>query len=212
MDLKWKTELMEAFDKNDLPKIKKLTLETKDPEFYKSALHTSAASGKTEIVKVLLENGVDVNMLNGDATPLFTSLLNHEFKTADFLILSGADIENINNEGTSDLLYFFHSPREYQEQIKYLIKKGANIHLKNDCGEDAFFLSVMDENEHFMHYLFELGVDINTENKSGISAVELAANEAIFDEIIDFFIVHFELLNDKNKRIIQGLRLERLFS
>ena len=62
-----------------------------------SALHLAAESGSIEAVKVLLKAGVDVNLQSQNkSTVLFTAVKNNKPTLVDELILSGANVNHLN--------------------------------------------------------------------------------------------------------------------
>ena len=65
-------------------------------------LFSSAEKGKLEIIKLLLENKFDINMIdeNGE-TPLFKAALNNCFGIFKFLHKNGAKLDITNKEGKS---------------------------------------------------------------------------------------------------------------
>ena len=99
-------------------------------------LHSSAYCGDLEMVRVLLEHGVDVNAQNKNGhTPLdFASRGGHrdDPRVARLLIAHGADPNTRNLEGTTPLHHASMCGRI--EIIRLLIENGVNAEVKDDEG------------------------------------------------------------------------------
>ena len=73
-----------------------------DNGFRLSAMSWGALHGQTEIVQLLIENGVDVNIKSGDgATPLHSAAFLGRVDVAKLLLENGADIKARNNDGAT---------------------------------------------------------------------------------------------------------------
>ena len=73
-----------------------------DKTFQLSAVAWSALYGQIEVVRLLIESGVDVNIKNGDgATPLHSAAFLGRVDVAELLLKNGADIKARNNDGAT---------------------------------------------------------------------------------------------------------------
>ena len=73
-----------------------------DKTFQLSAVAWSALHGQTEVVRLLIESGVDVNIKNGDgATPLHSAAFLGRVDVAKLLLENGADIKARDNDGAT---------------------------------------------------------------------------------------------------------------
>ena len=73
-----------------------------DNGFRLSAMSWGALHGQTEVVQLLIENGVDVNIKSGDgATPLHSAAFLGRVDVAKLLLENGADIKARNNDGAN---------------------------------------------------------------------------------------------------------------
>ena len=73
-----------------------------DNGFRLSAIAWGALHGQTEVVQFLIENGVDVNLKNGDgATPLHSAVFLGRVDVAKLLLENGADVKARNNDGAT---------------------------------------------------------------------------------------------------------------
>ncbi|GAI46299.1 unnamed protein product, partial [marine sediment metagenome] len=99
-----------------------------------SALHWAAYQGHLDVIKLLIENGADVNVrctnedktING-ITPLFWAISRGHENAAELLINKGADV-NARNKLRETALYGIGS----LEVAKLLIANGADVNAKED--------------------------------------------------------------------------------
>ena len=75
-----------------------------DSGFRLSAIAWGALHGQTEIVQLLIKNGADVNLKNGDgATPLHSAAFLGRVDVAKLLLENGADVKARNNDGATPM-------------------------------------------------------------------------------------------------------------
>ena len=110
-----------------------------------SALHWAAIYDNVEIIKVLLDMGMDVNIKNYyEHTPLHLSILSYNVDVFLYLIDRGADVNAYTQSRTTPLRYA--AQINDIGMVRYLIQKGANIFT---CDID---------NNRFIHCAIE-GID-----------------------------------------------------
>ena len=68
-------------------------------------LHTAAAFGSLETIRVLLEYGADVNFATpfGSRTPLMAACIHRNYRVAQLLIEAGAEVNALDSQGESPL-------------------------------------------------------------------------------------------------------------
>ena len=97
--LKHLFEIMEKKDVSLLPGL--ISKQNKEGQ---SFIHLAVLGSYSDIVKLLLEKGCDVNQcMEGDETPLHIATVNGNKNIVDFLLLHGADIEKQNAIGRTAL-------------------------------------------------------------------------------------------------------------
>ena len=100
-------DLWAAARAGDLQAIKRYiekgeNLNALDKTFQLSAMSWGALHGQTQVVQLLIENGVDVNIKSGDgATPLHSAAFLGRVDVAKLLLENGADIKARNNDGAT---------------------------------------------------------------------------------------------------------------
>ena len=101
------TDLWAAARTGNLQAIKRYIEEGKDINaldngFRLSAMSWGALHGQTEVVQLLIENGVDVNIKSGDgATSLHSAAFLGRVDVAKLLLENGADVKARNNDGAT---------------------------------------------------------------------------------------------------------------
>ena len=118
---------LKAAEDGDFKKIKsiidkevniKSLIETKDKE-NNTALILASKFGYIEVVKILIENGADVNAKNNDnSTALIEAAISGNYETVKLLIENEADINIKNNDGKTAL--DFAEENDYKNIIELL--------------------------------------------------------------------------------------------
>ena len=94
--------------------------------------------GHSEIVKVLLANGADVDKADGYYTPLYYAIWNNDNVTVRALIDAGADVNIVPHEKD-------YSPVAYAiwqghvDNVKTLLEAGADLNVKDQEGLTPFY-------------------------------------------------------------------------
>lgn len=118
-----------------------------------SLLHLAAAKNYSEIAKMLIEAGADIN-INNAATrifPLHTAAKYGSVGAAKILLDHGADINAPTNEGLTPLhRSVIHNQTTMAE---FLIKQGARTDICNKGGKTAYDMAIDNKFYHFAELL-----------------------------------------------------------
>jgi ankyrin repeat protein len=175
-----------------------------------SPLIAALGGGNTAIVKMLLENGADVNKTNKYAVypihlAIFKALgVEEGLDNVSILIQYGADINSMDRKGYTPL--HVASQEGEVEVVKFLIDKRANINAVDHRGRTPLHLVAEDGFIDVVKLLMYAGADISVRDESGITALDLA-REAGHTEIADAIIAEDMIrLENRNKagRIEKG--------
>ncbi|PVU87954.1 hypothetical protein BB559_005798 [Furculomyces boomerangus] len=118
------------------------------------ALQEASSNGCLDIVKNLVENGVDIHEDN--ETALKEACENGYLDIVKYLVENGADIH-----ADQDWSLGMASKSGHLDVVKYLVEKGANVQAREN-----FALGIACRNQHLyiVVYLIESGADIKAES------------------------------------------------
>ena len=155
-----------------------------------AALMYAAMTGRTEVVKLLLEAGADINVKNDrDQTALHVPLdiRNSDYQksrggryrlskdTIKMLLDKGADVNLKDKDGRTPL----HLAAESADGdiVKLLLDKGARVSEKDDeSGFTALHHAARFGNKDAAELLIARGADINAKDKQGHTPLQVAVN------------------------------------
>ena len=158
-------------------------------------LMLAARDGHTDVVKFLIDNGVDLNHKDSVGwTALMFAATWERMEIVKLLIDNGADL-NITNYGKTALMYAAWNGST--EVVKTLIEIGANINIQNDNGDTALILAARRGLTEIVKILVENGADMNIKDKYGWTALMHAAWNGS-TEVVKFLIDNGADLNHKN--------------
>ncbi len=125
-----------------------------DPDESMTPLQASARAGRTDVVRVLIANGADLDRQGsgGLDTPLLESLLYHRDEIAQRLIEAGADVNQRGYQGATPLLYALGClddltyersvpPKVNLPLIRLLLEKGADPSVRPAFDQTALDLA-----------------------------------------------------------------------
>lgn len=177
---------------------------------------SSAAAYNYEILKLFVENGVNVNTRNDkNQSLLWLAVNNNKYDAAKLLIKNGAKIYNDNNND-KDLLNIAAYISDLN-MVKLLVENGADLNFINEYDHNPLASSLINfdktERIKIFEYLLYKGADIFIKNKR---------NETILFEVVrgDYIELAERLINlglnvnDKNidgKKLISYSRSKKMY-
>lgn len=157
----------------------------------------SGADNTYEVVKLLVEAGADVN-LKGDShdpPPLARAVSKGLEKVAALLIAAGADINAKVYEAKEPYLahvtaYTYAAALGNQKLKDMLLAAGANPRVgvaeyKRDFGDDALIQAASADRTDVVEALLAEGVDVNTANQSGVTALMRVVDDSTLDALLN---------------------------
>ena len=164
-----------------------------------------------DILEMLLEAGVDINLPNSSEQTVLHILGNSEPRIIPFIryvVEKGGDVNKVNVEGNTMLHVAVEDGNV--ELVKYLLERGANTNIKNCYGYTPRRIAEQYGNDKILKIFdasgsvniftsaqyglidkvkeaLDSGVDINTPNEKGYSALTIAAYMGQ-SEMVDFLI------------------------
>ena len=145
-----------------------------------SSLHVSSYWGLVNIVKILLDKGLDVNIQDSyGATPLQVAARNGHEPVVRLLLENEADISTENKKGETAL--YWAARNGHKTIVGLLLEGGAVVSTKDNEGWNALDWAVLEGNSEIVRELLEHGVD--AENDGRNKALVLAAWEGHDDTV-----------------------------
>ena len=139
----------------------------------------AAKNGKTEEIKLLLENGADVNFSNNNKSSLLilasrNSNTTSNIETVKLLLENGADVNLKNINGATPLTVASRNSNNGSniETVKLLLENGADVNLKDKDDWTALMLASHGSNIETVKLLMENGADpfiLNNNRKDALS-------------------------------------------
>jgi len=153
-----------------------------------SPLHVAASIGRSNHVKLLLENGADINAINGkEATALHVAAGKGDHETAQLLIQHGTRLDLRNLTGQTALMHAV--AKQQYEVTKILASTQADFEVRDKRGFTAFFLAAANLDATTMALLANMGADIEARDRNGCTALiraVMAKNEALANVLLSF--------------------------
>jgi ankyrin repeat protein len=156
-------DLFAAIEKNDIQKIRYLIpmgadVNARDPYASMSPLMMAAYDGYTEIARLLIEKGAEVNAKGGidmDMTPLIYAASQDQVDMVKLLLEKGATVNAKTRYGWTPL--FFAVSRGRVDIAKLLIDKGADANVTLPTGETALAEAEKEGNGNMVKLLRQAG-------------------------------------------------------
>ena len=140
----------------------------------RTVLIYAAWNGSTEVVKLLIDNGADLNHKSnhGDTALMYAARDGHT-DVVKFLIDNGVDLNHKNNGGVTALIYA--ARKEHTEVVKLLIDNGADLNHKNNFGGTALIYAAYKGDTELVKLLIDSGADQNIKDRYGQTALMYAS-------------------------------------
>lgn len=141
----------------------------------------SESQYSSSIVKILLENGADPNIINNEEmeSPLYTAIKNNKNNSGGIkgqhLLSHGASVNPVNNDKPFILLFLSEAilDQRYYLAIDHLIKtKNLNINYKNDDGNSILNTVINNYQKDSLLYLLKKeDIELYNINEKGQDAL-----------------------------------------
>ncbi len=116
------------------------------PLFYPQELLNAAREGHLDVVRNMLDKGVDINTKDGwDSTPMMYAAANGHTDIVALLLERGVNINSTSRLERTPLMWAAN--RGQDGTVKFLIEKGADIASKDRGGKTALMLAVERNNQ-----------------------------------------------------------------
>lgn len=148
-----------------------------DGEDFSLYLMPAARFGHEAIVKLLLDKGANINVVDGNTwTPLHTAVINDQEATMKLLLDKGANTEVASDEGTTPLHY---AVEHYDGvAVKLLLDEGANIEAADNRGKRPLHYTAAYGSEAIVKLLLDKGADVEAADNDGWRPLHVAYDNA----------------------------------
>ena len=149
-----------------------------------TALMHAARDGHTEVVKLLIDNGADLNhKSNGGVTALRTAAREGRTEVVKLLIDNGADMNIKDVDGWTALMHA--SIYGHTEVVKLLVENGADMNIKDSrYGRTVLIYAAWNGSTEVVKLLIDNGADMNIKDVDGWTAL-MYASSYVYTEIIN---------------------------
>ena len=149
----------------------------------RSALHNAAANGALKTVKLLIDQGLNVNTMCEDGSPLQAAVVGMDGRSAmrgravstdviEFLLASGADPNLRNAAGDAPL----HAAAGWPKVVRLLLEHGADPHAIGASRTSALWRAAAADAPESIGLLLERGVDPSLkDDDEGQTPLQVAA-------------------------------------
>ena len=119
-------------------------------------LWLAAVSGQLEIVKILIQNGANINSVsNSGSTPVRSACFMSHLEIVKLLVENKADIQMTSNFGGTCLINSVQSA----ELCKFLLEKGASINVQDFQNKTALHCAIKENHIETAKMLLNHGAD-----------------------------------------------------
>ncbi|KAL6695143.1 ankyrin repeat protein [Trichoderma pleuroticola] len=144
-------------------------------------LSLAVKTGYEAIVKLLLENGADVDSKDAfDRTPLIKAPINGHEAIFQLLLKRGADFDSKDKDGWTALIYA--AVHGHEAIVELLLENEADLESKNEDGRTALIHAAISGWEGVVKLLLENGADLDIRdiyNRTAFIYAVISGHEAI---------------------------------
>jgi len=134
-------------------------------------VHTAAIHGHQEVARVLLDEGVDVNVGEEEAffTPLHLAAKNGHTALVELLLSRGANVNAQHIGRLTPLHWAARTGKSSAALIKLLLVNGADVNARSNLSETPLFLAAIRGNIAVVELLLANNADVNARDSEGLT-------------------------------------------
>ncbi len=168
------------------------------PNTKNTPLHYAILAGDREIVKFLLNNGVDINAKNADGiTPLILATMHQDLELSRVLVDNSADIFITENRFGGNALH--HATNKGNlDLVTLMIDSGIDIESKASEGRTPLHIAAFQCDAEIIMYLLEHGANQDILDADGKTPLELAKQFNRSKAILSLFNNYSEISTANN--------------
>jgi len=123
-----------------------------------TVLHTALGGGNVKVVKLLIDNGADINVKNIMGTPLQMAINYKKIETVELLIESGAKLQEFSF-GNTEL--HLSAIKGCAELVPLLVNYGIDVDILNEYRQTPLYYASMHGHRKTVEALIAAGADKN---------------------------------------------------
>ena len=152
------------------------------------SLQEAAAIGNIDLVRFLIENGTDVNVLDDSffKTALHRAAISGHRNVAELLLAKGADVDARSSAISTPLHYAVE--QGHKEITELLIAKGADVNAKKSADDTPLHSAVRGGYKDIIELLIANGANVNIKNSQGQTPLDMALTNNRSD-IVELLVV-----------------------
>ncbi|MCY4176965.1 MAG: ankyrin repeat domain-containing protein, partial [Endozoicomonadaceae bacterium] len=190
--------LIEAAFRCDIETIKRLMDDKIDSDMQGiMSLMGLARTNKIQIIKFLIDLGVDINAQNdNNTTALICAVTAQNAEAVDLLLYNNANVNIQDGDGNTALIYA--ATGETKEITQLLLAKQANTDIQNKQGNTALICAVRLQRTETVKLLLASGANIYIKNNDGDTA-ESCAGKTKNSEVIQLLVEYDSSVRRQNQ-------------
>lgn len=148
------------------------------------ALYEYAHQDNTELMKTLIDAGVDVNSEYKGESIIQGACLGGSLNAVKLLLKNGADINKKDDNGETCLPSAIYSSNK--ELVSFLIKNGIDINHQNKEGMCALHSASIQDKYDIVELLLKNGADVTLRNRKNKTPLDVARSQRVKDLLIQY--------------------------
>lgn len=135
-------------------------------------LHIVARAGSVEWVRILLDNGADIDAKSVGGTPLHMAAQEGDVECIKMLLDNDANVNSVDSDGQTPLHIAVQTGTV--ESLNILLNNGADVNTVNTFGWTPLHVAVLEDNPESISVLLNHGAVVNVKNKSGETPLDIS--------------------------------------
>ena len=174
-------------------------------------MNAAAANRDTSVINMLIGRVKNINQANKKSvTALAMALKGNSPEVVRLLIAKGADVNVVDLSGNNMACYVLESyrpqggqgfggpggerafngpkPEDFDTKLNLLREKGLNVAAAQKDGNTLYHLAVVKNDVALLKRLQSFGIDVNSQNKEGLTALHKAALVSKDDSLLKYLL------------------------
>ena len=141
-----------------------------------SPLCYAAFLGSTDIVKLLLNEDVDIGVknLSDGFTPIFCAVRSNKPEILTAFVEKGVDVNRRCDEENGITPLHYAAMLGKEASVSFLIKNGANVNIHDVAGRTPLHYAVLQKKIVILHMLLNANADFNLRDDAGSTPFDIA--------------------------------------